>query len=281
MTTQQTLTIFRTQNVPEAAFARKDIFPDLHLLDGPLQAYRKQSSFDWRKLRLIVEEIESWDLRYKVWNFMEKTPVFARSHVTLPMDEQRHQATKKAYTLFNEKFYGIEQYFERPDLSGKFSSAMVAYDPNVSVKLGLGFGMFPNTLRTLGSERIMNIVFDNQNAENLGCFALTEIGHGSNSRGMQTTATYDLSTKSFILNTPNFEAAKCWVGNMGKTATHAIVYAMLYTPDGVCHGLNAFVVPLRDTKTLKAIPGVTVGDLGEKVGLNGLDNGFGKQLNDL
>lgn len=265
--------IFRSNKVD--AFSRKDIFPDLHLLDGPLKAYRSKSSFDWRKLRLIVEDEDSWNVRYKVWNFMEKHPLFARSHETLPLDEQRHQAMKKVLTLFNENIYGIEEYLARPDLSGKFTSAMVSYDPNVSVKLSLGFGMFPNTLRSLGSERVMDTVIENQNAENFGCFALTEIAHGSNARGMRTTATYHAASKSFILNTPDFEAAKCWVGNLGKTATHAIVYAQLYTPDGQCHGLNAFVVPIRDTKTLLAFPGVVVGDLGEKLGLNGIDNGFG------
>lgn len=125
----------------------------------------------------------------------------------------------------------------------------------------------------MGSDRVMNIVEENQNAENVGCFSLTEISHGSNARGMRTTAKYDIESKSFILNTPDFESAKCWVGNMGKTATHAVVYAQLYTPDGNCHGLNAFVVPIRD-KNLLAFPGVVVGDLGEKIGLNGVDNGF-------
>lgn len=206
---------------------------------------------------------------------MEKHPLFARSHETLPLDEQRHQAMKKVLVLFNENIYGIEDFMARPDLSGKFTSAMISYDPNVSVKLSLGFGMFPNTLRSLGSERVMDIVIENQNAENFGCFALTEIAHGSNARGMRTKATYDLDSKCFILNTPDFEAAKCWVGNLGKTATHAIIYAQLYTPDGQCHGLNSFVVPIRDPKTLIAFPGVVVGDLGEKIGLNGVDNGFG------
>ena len=93
---------------------------------------------------------------------------------------------------------------------------------------------------------------------------------------MKTTATYEPSSKSFVLNTPNFEAAKCWVGNLGKTATHAIVYAQLYTPDGQCHGLNSFVVPVRDPKNMLVYPGVVIGDLGEKVSLNGIDNGFGK-----
>lgn len=38
--------------------------------------------------------------------------------------------------------------------------------------------------------------------------------------------------------------------------------------------VNAFLVPIRSTKTLKAFPGILVGDLGAKIGFNGIDNGY-------
>jgi acyl-CoA oxidase len=45
--------------------------------------------------------------------------------------------------------------------------------------------------------------------------AITELAHGSDTKRLKTTATYDHSTQEFIINSPGIEAAKCWVGNLG------------------------------------------------------------------
>ncbi len=52
-----------------------------------------------------------------------------------------------------------------------------------------------------------------------------------------------------------------------------VCWAQLYV-DEVCHGVHAFIVPIRNKDTHKALPGIIVGDCGPKNGLDGIDNGF-------
>lgn len=51
-----------------------------------------------------------------------------------------------------------------------------------------------------------------------GCYAQTEIGHGSNVAGLETEAIFDPKTDEFIINTPVETATKWWPGDMGRFA---------------------------------------------------------------
>ncbi|KAH7463958.1 Peroxisomal acyl-coenzyme A oxidase 1 [Phytophthora ramorum] len=107
----------------------------------------------------------------------------------------------------------------------------------------------------------------------LGAYAQTELGHGSNVQGLETTAIYDKKTQEFIINSPTLTSRKWWPGGLGKTATHAVVHAQLRI-DSEQKGVQAFIVPLRSLKDHKPLSGVEVGDIGPKVGFNSLDNGY-------
>ncbi|KAE9280742.1 Peroxisomal acyl-coenzyme A oxidase 1 [Phytophthora rubi] len=107
----------------------------------------------------------------------------------------------------------------------------------------------------------------------IGAYAQTELGHGSNVRGIETTAVYDKETQEFVIDSPTLTSRKWWPGGLGKTATHAIVHAKLEI-DGEMKRVQAFIVPLRSLKDHMPLPGVQVGDIGPKVGFNSLDNGY-------
>ena len=103
---------------------------------------------------------------------------------------------------------------------------------------------------------------------------MTEIGHGSFVRGIETTATYDIATKTFDIHSPTLTSTKWWIGGAAKTATHAAVFAQLILPDGSCPGVYTFIVPIRSLSDHSLMPGVRAGDCGVKFGRNGLDNGW-------
>ncbi|KAF1319830.1 Peroxisomal acyl-coenzyme a oxidase, partial [Globisporangium splendens] len=112
-----------------------------------------------------------------------------------------------------------------------------------------------------------------KNYKIFGSYAQTELGHGSNVQALETTAHFDKETQEFIINSPTLTSRKWWPGGLGKTSTHAIVYARLFL-DGKSVGLQAFIVQLRSLETHEPLPGIELGDIGPKVGFNSVDNGY-------
>ena len=131
----------------------------------------------------------------------------------------------------------------------------------------------PNIRSTFSTEQAALFLPQAESWKIIGAYAQTEMGHGSNVRALETTATFDATTDELIVHSPTKSATKWWPGALGRTANYAVVYARL-----IVHardlGIHNILVPIRDLETHIPLPGITVGDIGAKIGYNNQDNGF-------
>src|SRR3954447_20329897 len=161
---------------------------------------------------------------------------------------------------------------------GNIGAAVTAFetlghaDLSLLVKCGVQFGLFGGAVLHLGNEsHHRELLPAIMTVELPGCFAMTESGHGSDVQRLRTRAVYDADAAEFVIDTPDESARKDYIGNAARDGRMAVVFAQLEV-DGEEHGVHALLVPLRDEDG-DTLPGVTIEDCGDKIGLNGVDNG--------
>ena len=139
---------------------------------------------------------------------------------------------------------------------------------------GLHDSMFLVTLEGQGTaEQQEKWLIPAKDYKIIGCYAQTELGHGSNVRGLETTATWNPDDKTFTIHSPHLTASKWWIGSLGRTANFAVVMAQLII-SGKSYGPTPFCVQIRDLKTHAPLENIHIGDIGPKFGYNTMDNGF-------
>ena len=196
----------------------------------------------------------------------------------LPLSDYRDQVLQWLETLADQGFGTL--CFPEPDESGHrdlgeflaLFETLGLFDLSLLVKFGVQFGLFGGSIMFLGTEKHHQTYLDRvASLDLLGCYAMTEMGHGSNVRQLGTVARYDDDADEFVIHTPTESARKEWIGGAGEHATMATVYAQLHIGDEH-YGVHAFLVPIRDDDG-EVLPGVRIEDQGPKMGLNGVDNG--------
>uniref|UniRef100_A0A8C7MMS2 Acyl-coenzyme A oxidase n=1 Tax=Oncorhynchus kisutch TaxID=8019 RepID=A0A8C7MMS2_ONCKI len=231
---------------------------------------RENATFDVEKLTHILDgDIEKTKRRREIESLVISDPDFQSEDLNFLSRSERYDAAvkKSAHMILKLREYGISDPEE-------IYSTCYGWQA-----LGLHFVMFLPTLYTQCNEQqLKKWVPLAESFKALGTYAQTELGHGTHLRGLETTATYDPATQEFVMNSPTITSIKWWPGGLGKTSNHAIVLAQLHT-QGKCHGLQAFIVPLRSMNTHIPLPGVVVGDIGPKFGFDEVDNGYLKLEN--
>lgn len=167
-----------------------------------------------------------------------------------------------------------------PEFGGKgdvraFMAAMETlgyHDLSLTIKFGVQFGLFQGSVQLLGTRwHHEHFLPQISSGALLGVFAMSELGHGSNVRDLETTATYDPASQEFVVHTPTGSGHKEWLGNAAAHGRMATVFAQLVV-NGERHGVHALLVPIRGSDGT-VCAGVRIGDSGIKEGLNGVDNG--------
>ncbi|XP_036426043.1 peroxisomal acyl-coenzyme A oxidase 1 isoform X1 [Colossoma macropomum] len=239
-------------------------------MNPDIRRERENATFNTEILTNILDGCaEKTKRRREIESLVVSDPDFQHDDLNFMSRSERYDAAvkKSSQMIMKLRDYGIsdpeEIYFYKRCVHRGFSEP-----------LDLHLGMFLTTLLNQASPTQLDTFFTPAwNLEIVGTYAQTELGHGTHIRKLETTATYDPSTQEFVLNCPTVTSIKWWPGGLGKTSNHAIVLAQLYT-QGKCHGLHAFIVPIRCMKTHQPLPGVTVGDIGPKFGFDEVDNGY-------
>ncbi|OLY80185.1 Peroxisomal acyl-coenzyme A oxidase 1, partial [Smittium mucronatum] len=228
---------------------------------------RSNAPFSTSIMDVFINGQEWVNERNKVHEFVTKeADIFSMRDIYF-MD--REQILDKIFS--QEK--RIAQLVQNGELSHEDVLA-ITYLQDYSGPFRLHRSMFIPTLeRQANDAQKIAFLEPARNYRIIGCYAQTEIGHGSNVRGLETTATFIPETDEFEINSPTITSSKWWIGSLGIAATHACVMAQLIV-NGKKYGIFPLVVPIRSLHDHKPLPGVHVGDIGPKMGFNTVDNGF-------
>ncbi|KAF8923758.1 acyl-CoA dehydrogenase/oxidase C-terminal [Dissophora ornata] len=233
---------------------------------------REKATFDSREMTYFLDGGEKFTkMRERFMMELERDPTFRMYDMyDVTKDEIRVRTMEKFRTIVH--YVSAEPV---PIFTMRMQTISLI-DPGFWTRFGVHYGLFFGALRgSATSAQFSHWVSKGALALNgmVGCFAMTELGHGSNVAGLETTATFDEAADQFVIHTPSVTATKWWIGGAAHTATHCVVFAQLMVR-GKRYGTKSFVVQLRDTRTYTLMPGVNIGDIGKKMGRDGIDNGW-------
>jgi len=220
------------------------------------------------KLTALLDH-DNLQMRADFRKFISEPVMVPRYNISL--EEERDLALRRLQRICDNNFISVLDFWNNPLRVFAAHELAAIIDPAMTTKMTVQFNLFGGTVLKLGTERHHKELLEGiDNLNDIGCFGLTELGYGNNAVEMETTATYDPDSKEFVVHTPSTLAQKYWITNGAVHAKHVVVMAHLIVK-GKNEGIHAVLVRMRDND-MKTMPGVTIEDMGYKMGLNGVDN---------
>jgi len=215
---------------------------------------------------------DNYEARAKLKELMRDPLFIPRWNISI--EEERELALERLRVLCHSGNFSINDFKTNPLRIFAAHECATLTDVSMATKLTVQYNLFGGTVLKLGTKKHHSLLLSGiDNVTDVGCFALTEVGYGNNAVCMPTTATFheDPQGGHFIIRTMNPLSAKTWATNGASHAQWAVVFANLIIK-GKNQGIHGFLVQIRDHRTMLPRPGVTINDLGHKIGCNGVDN---------
>ncbi|XP_075406084.1 peroxisomal acyl-coenzyme A oxidase 2 [Tenrec ecaudatus] len=233
-----------------------------------MESERRKQSFDVERLTNILDGgAQNTELRRRVENIVHSDPELSIKDIYFMSQNERYENAIRKTVHINMIARRLGWLEDGPELI--YVHRALAGDLSFNIHR-----VFLKALRSLGTtEQIAKWGELCQDFQIITTYAQTELGHGTYLQGLETEATYDPATQEFVIHSPTLTSTKWWPGDLGRTATHALVLAQLIC-SGARQGMHAFIVPIRSLKDHSPLPGITVGDIGPKMDFDHTDNGF-------
>mmetsp|Transcript_94822 Transcript_94822/g.182235 ORF Transcript_94822/g.182235 Transcript_94822/m.182235 type:complete len:702 (+) Transcript_94822:48-2153(+) len=240
-----------------------------------LLAERERASFDVERMKALwLGSSQVVAARERAVERLGQYPVFDRQDLWKNSKYERYvRASERTCAFLDMRASGSLEDLDG-DAKRLFGELAMQDCP-----IGVHPSMFVPTIRLQGSdEQRQKWLPAAQSYAIVGTYCQTEIGHGSDVQGLETTATYIKETEEFEIHTPTVRASKWWPQGLGRTMTHGVVYARLRLPqtNGSMEdkGPKAFLVQFRDLETHENLPGFRSGDIGPTVGTVDAEQGW-------
>ncbi|KAM9988650.1 hypothetical protein ACTFIZ_003784 [Dictyostelium cf. discoideum] len=238
-----------------------------------LEFERSQSTFSVSELNFILNNKDP-----NIINIKNEIKKFIDNDKIISKPQEIHLLSREEQ--FKRSLYVSSKLIEIKKRFGSFGCDQYYQSLFEEIPFVINDIVFACAFKSLASDEQMKTLYPKfENYQYLGSYSQTEIGHGSNVQGIETTCTFIKETGEFELNSPNLTSTKFWIGGLGKLATHTIVFAQLLIPSAQSgklknYGPHPFILQVRSLHDHTPLPGITVGDIGPKLGFNSIDNGF-------
>jgi len=215
-------------------------------------------------------EPDNRENRRKMRELFANDPIYIPRH-TLTLPEERQIALERLQKLCAGGHISVMDFEKNPLNIFAVHECCGMVDGSMATKLTVQFNLFGGTLLKLGTDKHRQLAPKIDSLDAIGCFALTELGYGNNAVEMEATAKYDEAKHEIVVNTPTALSQKYWITNGAVHAKWAIVFAQLFIANNN-EGIHAILVRIRN-EDMSVCDGVTIHDMGMKLGCNGVDNG--------